>query len=185
MEKKWKTNSSIQIYLPHFQTTLWVDLDHVYTLRINAVSKRFLLWIGLVSTLLWCYPQHKSVQFFSTQNGRAEQFLNAFHKVQTTQNRTRKWESFIVFCTTSIFLSVQLKFAFLLPFWLPLRSLIFFCHSWRLDMSLDYSNCSISTHVDNSYQNIAQVLWTSHWAAIIFWNKTYLRSVNINPSVWT
>ena len=126
MEKKWKTNSSIQIYLPHFQTTLWVDLDHVYTLRINAVSKRFLLWIGLVSTLLWCYPQHKSVQFFSTQNGRAEQFLNAFHKVQTTQNRTRKWESFIVFYTTSIFLSVQLKFAFLLPFWLPLRSLIFF-----------------------------------------------------------
>ena len=151
MEKKWKTNSSIQIYLPHFQTTLWVDLDHVYTLRINAVSKRFLLWIGLVSTLLWCYPQHKSVQFFSTQNGRAEQFLNAFHKVQTTQNRTRKWESFIVFYTTSIFLSVQLKFAFLLPFWLPLRSLIF------VFVTVDDSICLWTTQTVPYWS-----MWTIH-----------------------
>ena len=61
--------------------------DPVHTLRINAVSKQFLLRLGVVFILLECYPQHKLEIFRSTPKGGAKRFRNGFGKVWKCKNQ--------------------------------------------------------------------------------------------------
>lgn len=69
----------------------------------------------ILSTMLWCYPQHRLSKLCSSQIGKPEWFRNAFRKVQTTWKRTRRSKSKI-FPVKAIFLCLSNE------------NNIFFCH---------------------------------------------------------
>lgn len=102
-----------------------------------------------VSTLLWCYHQHKSEQFHFPQKSWAEWFWNVFGKVPTRTKRG-SWFPLLQFSLNGSskkfnFFINPIKFYFLLPSLIIFDvGINWFCCNWKHAVFfLDCSSCSV------------------------------------------